>query len=146
MQRRKEMERWLDAGYGSCVLRHSEAAELVVENWKHFATERYDLIAWVVMPNHVHLLLRTYEGVDLGRVIQSWKSYTGRRINLMDHPKPTNTADGIWMRDYWDRFIRHERHFQTTLEYIHGNPVKAKLARRAEDWRWSSAREYTREP
>jgi len=44
-----------------------------------------------------------------------------------------------WHREYWDRFIRDDRHFQETVEYIHLNPVKAGLVARAEDWAWSSA-------
>lgn len=144
-RRRKQLERWLDAGYGSCVLRRPEAARTVVDGWMHFATERYDLIAWVVMPNHVHVLIRTYDGVNLDKVIQSWKSYTARRINLLDYPKPSDTTDGIWMRDFWDRYIRDEQHFRDAVAYIHRNPVKAKLTRRAEDWPWSSAKGYIAE-
>ncbi|MGC9336135.1 MAG: REP-associated tyrosine transposase, partial [Anaerolineae bacterium] len=61
-ERRRQIEAWLDAGHGCCVLGWPEAAACVVENWRHFVGERYDLIAWVVMPNHVHLLIRVYEG------------------------------------------------------------------------------------
>ena len=77
---RKQMEQWLDAGYGKCHLRHPQAAEIVVNNWKHFDGKRYDLIAWTVMPNHVHVLVRVYEGYSLGKIVQSWKSYTGKKI------------------------------------------------------------------
>jgi hypothetical protein len=77
---RKQMEQWLDAGYGKCHLRHPQAAEIVVNNWKHFDGKRYDLIAWTVMPNHVHVLVRIYEGYSLGKIVQSWKSYTGKKI------------------------------------------------------------------
>lgn len=52
----------------------------MVDTWRHFAGERCDQIAWVVMPNHVHVLIRVYEGVALGKIVQSWKSYTGRQI------------------------------------------------------------------
>jgi putative transposase len=164
-ERRKRVEAWLDAGHGSCVLRLPEAAACVVDTWRHFAGERYDLIAWVVMPNHVHVLIRTYEGVALGKVVQSWKSYTGRRIREMmedmsragtecaqrgragarrsrELRAPARQSQGVWMREYWDRYIRDERHFQMTVDYIHQNPVKAGLVRRAEDWPWSSAGEY----
>lgn len=82
-ERRKKIEAWLDAGYGSCVLRDPRAAKLIVDTWRRFAGIRYDLIAWVVMPNHVHALVRMYEGVDLGKVVQSWKNYTARKIREM---------------------------------------------------------------
>ncbi|MCL7455160.1 MAG: hypothetical protein M8467_19160, partial [Anaerolineae bacterium] len=48
---------------------------------------------------------------------------------------------GVWMREYWDRYIRDERHFEAVVAYIHDNPVKAGLVKNAEDWPWSSARE-----
>jgi len=161
-ERRRQAEACLDAGHGSCVLRLPEAAECVVNTWRRFAGERYDLIAWVVMPNHVHVLVRVYEGVPLAKIVQSWKSYTGRRIRLMMERESqagspslsTPTAEesragarrsrgqGIWMRDYWDRYIRDERHFHTVVDYIHQNPVKARLVGTAKDWPWSSAREF----
>jgi hypothetical protein len=82
-ERRGRVEDWLDAGHGSCVLRLPEAAECVVDTWRHFGGERYDLIAGVVMPNHVHVLVRVCEGVPLAKIVQSWKSYTGPRIRPM---------------------------------------------------------------
>jgi len=167
-QRRTLVDAWLDAGHGSCVLRLPQAAACVVDTWRHFAGERYDLIAWVVMPNHVHVLIRTHEGVALGKIVQSWKSYTGRRIREMledmsragaecaqtgragarrsrDRRAPARPSQGVWMREYWDRYIRDERHFQAAVDYIHQNPVKAGLVGKAEDWPWSSAGEYVAE-
>jgi len=150
-ERRKRIEDWLDAGHGCCALRESEAAACVVDTWRHFAGARYDLIAWVVMPNHVHVLIRVYEGVPLAKIVQSWKSYTGRRIRkMMDESRAGARQSqgeafqdgGVWMREYWDRYIRDERHFEAMMHYIHDNPVKARLVNKAEDWPWSSAREY----
>lgn len=163
-ERRKRVEAWLDAGHGSCALRLPEAAVCVVDTWRHFACERYDLIAWVVMPSHVHVLIRTYEGVPLGKIVQSWKSYTGKRIRQIadgvggggessarvcragarrfrEGRTEARRSQAVWMRDYWDRYIRDERHFHAVISYIHQNPVKARLVSRAEDWPWSSARE-----
>jgi REP element-mobilizing transposase RayT len=137
-------------------LRRPEAAAAVVRGWKRFGCERYDLIAWVVMPNHVHVLIRAYSGVPLAKIVQSWKSYSAREIQALagaplgapstssaNLPPPTPTS--IWQRDYWDRYIRDEKHFAAVVEYIHQNPVKAGLVRRPEDWAWSSAREYAGE-
>jgi REP element-mobilizing transposase RayT len=152
VERRRWLERWLDAGYGSCTLSNPTAASCVVENWHRFAMERYDLIAWVVMPNHVHILVRIYEGHMLGSIVQSWKSYTGRKINQMLNEQESRAgarrsrgarSHGIWMREYWDRYIRDETHLTNAIKYIHMNPVKAGLAKREEDWPWSSARQFT---
>ncbi len=166
VERRKRVEEWLDAGHGCCVLRYPEAAACVVDTWRHFAGERYDLIAWVVMPNHVHVLIRAYEGIPLGKIVQSWKSYTGRRIRPLmedmyhcridgragarrsqarrsqEDQTPAQPLQGVWTREYWDRFVRNERHFETVVAYIHENPVKAGLVGEAQDWLWSSTREY----
>lgn len=145
--RTQRLDALLDAGYGSCILYSPEAAGCVVETWLHFAGLRYDLIAWVVMPNHVHVLIRAYQGVPLAKIVQSWKSFTGRRIRALasqSHSVPP--SDRIWMREYWDRYIRDERHFQAVIEYIHQNPVKAGLVKRAEEWRWSSAADGNAEP
>jgi putative transposase len=145
-ERRQRIEDWLDAGHGCCVLREPEAAACVVENWRHFASQRYDLIAWVVMPNHVHVLIRVYEGVSLGKIVQSWKSYTGRRIRAMMEEDGCRAgarrSQGVRMREYWDRYIRDEQHFESVVRYIHDNPVNAGLVGKAEDWPWSSAREF----
>jgi hypothetical protein len=105
-ERRGRVEAWLDAGHGSCVLRLPEAAACVVDTWRHFAGIRYDLIAWVVMPNHVHVLVRVYQGVPLAKIVQSWKSYTGRRIRPLVGEQSSARArrpQRVWMREYWDR-------------------------------------------
>lgn len=58
VEKRRRIQQWLDAGQGCCLLRQAAAAECVVKTWQRFAGERYNLIAWVVMPNHVHVLIR----------------------------------------------------------------------------------------
>ena len=45
----------------------------------------------------------------------------------------------VWMREYWDRFIRDDTHHKAVVDYIHNNPVKAGLCKEAKDWPWSSA-------
>ena len=142
-QRRKRIEDWIDGGWGSCLLREPAAARMVQEAFLHFDEERYRLLAWVVMPNHVHVLFQALESWSMARIVASWKSYTGRRLSL--GPPRSSVALAlprrrVWHREYWDRFIRDEEHFQVARDYIHQNPVKAGLVRRAEDWEWSSAR------
>jgi REP element-mobilizing transposase RayT len=136
-ERRRRIERWMDAGHGCCLLRDAESARLVTEAWHRFDGERYRLLAWVVMPNHVHVVIELNGTCPLARIVQSWKSFTGRR--LMDR-MPAG-CPSVWSREYWDRWMRDERHFRQTVAYVEGNPVAAKLVGRAEDWTWSSARE-----
>lgn len=77
------MERWLDAGHGSCVLRRRDCARLVDETLRHFHGERLALISSVVMPNHVHALFVQNAAWPLERIFHSWKLYTARRINVL---------------------------------------------------------------
>ena len=144
IKRRKRIEKWIDAGYGKCLLRHSAIAELIIENWKHYDNERYDLIAYVVMPNHVHVLINDKGIVPLSEIVQAWKGYTGKKIKewTIDNADQTvgvpRHLTPIWHREYWDRFIRDEEHFYNAIDYILNNPVKAKLVKEIEDWPWSN--------
>ena len=157
-QRRQRYQAMLDAGHGDCVLHQPEAAKTVEGALLHFDGERYRLLAWVIMPNHVHVLVEPLPGFSVGRIVQSWKSFTARRINLMmsavpegpecragarrsqGRPSRGRRSQPLWQRDYWDRFIRHERHLLTAMRYIEENPVTARLAAAAEAWPWGSAR------
>lgn len=142
--KRKQIENWLDAGMGSCALRHPKVAEKVEEALHHFDNERYKLIAWCVMPNHVHTLIKPE--IELSKIVQSWKSFTGRWAKEKNAELELSVPDDrpFWMREYWDRYIRNETHFFNVIEYIHQNPVKAKLCSNPEDWPYSSARERER--
>jgi type I restriction enzyme R subunit/putative DNA methylase len=139
IEKRKGIEQWLDAGIGCCALRHAEAAACVQNALLRFDGDRYRILAWVIMPNHVHVLMDPEEPIS--RTIQGWKSYTAHW--LLKHnerlglgiPNPHH----VWMREYWDRFIRDDDHLRATIDYIHRNPVKARLCRDPGDWPWSSA-------
>ena len=138
LESRRRMENWLDAGMGCCALKHPEVARFVQDSFLHFHGERYYLHAWCIMPNHVHILVEPI--TDLATIIQGWKSFTARWIlqqnKRLELRIPGN--DHLWMREYWDRFIRDSNHYQKTVEYIHQNPVKAGLCSSPEDWPWSS--------
>jgi len=145
---RQRIETFLDTGYGCCILRTPEVAACVVDTWHHFDGMRYRLLEWVVMPNHCHVLIEQFEGVSLGKIVLSWKNYTARFINrFMGSSEKSCSGESlshesrVWQREYWDRYIRDERHFEAARNYIMMNPVEAGLAVKPEDWLWSSARE-----
>jgi REP element-mobilizing transposase RayT len=131
---RARFETYLNAGYGACYLRDPRIASLVENALLHFDGARYRLIAWVIMPNHVHVLIETFEGYPLGNILHSWKSYTAKEANRI-----LGRTGQFWFREYFDRYIRDERHLGRAIWYIHNNPVKAGLADRPEDWPFSSA-------
>jgi REP element-mobilizing transposase RayT len=162
LSRRKRLHALLDAGIGSCCLRDPANARLMQQAFFHGDGERYHLLAWVVMPNHVHVLIEPVAGWALDRILHSWKSFTAHAILkatdreedqrlVGDDPPgiagvPSASTSSIrkpsrqfWHREYWDRFIRDEAHYRNVIDYLHQNPVKAGLVTRPEDWPWSSA-------
>jgi REP element-mobilizing transposase RayT len=86
------------------------------------------------MPNHVHALIATSADTELGQIVHAWKRFTTRRIN--EHFGRTGS---VWAKDYFDRYIRDERHFETTKSYIEHNPVVAGLCDTPTEWPFSSA-------
>ena len=116
------IDHWLDAGEGSCVLRDPMVAGVVADALRYFDGKRYFLDAFVVMPNHVHILFRLLEPFRLEAVVQSWKGFTAREIN-----KRLGRRGTLWQDDYWDRLIRNQKHWGQCRDYIFDNPVKAKL-------------------
>lgn len=132
---RERLDEYLDAGTGGCILRDGECAGIVQQAFLHGEGKRYQLLGWTIMPNHVHVLIRPSEGWDLARIVHSWKSFTAHAI-LKTSAGAAGFPHGgpVWHREYWDRFIRDEGHFQDTMAYIAMNPVRAGIC--AEPTRW----------
>ncbi len=129
------LDRELDSGLGACWLRNPEIAVTVEQSLLHFDNDRYRLLAWCLMPNHVHVVIEMLQGAVLGDIVGSWKSYTGRRAN-----QKVGRFGPFWHADYFDRYMRDEDHLQRTIGYVENNPVKAGLVKEPENWVWSSAR------
>jgi putative transposase len=79
-ERRKELEGYLDKGRGECWLRRPEFARICEDGFRHFDRERYELKAWCLMPNHVHVLVLVTT-VPMAEFVKSWKGYTAYRCN-----------------------------------------------------------------
>ena len=131
---RQRIDHYLDQGYGSCALRDERVAGMVQKSLLHFDDQRYQLSAWVVMPNHVHILLTPEASWSLSEIMQSLKSYTSHEAN-----KILSRSGQFWMEDYFDRYVRDKKHFASAIAYFENNPLKAGLCRKAEDWPFSSA-------
>ncbi len=159
-ERRKRVDAWIDAGHGSCLLCKPAIADMVQGSLLAFDSRRYRLLAWVVMPNHVHALFQPMKGWTVAKIVATWKKFTARKIcddqrnsASLGNPGNANLLIGgsssspigeapsgpVWHREYWDRFIRDQTHLQQVMEYIHLNPVKAGLVNTPESWPWSSA-------
>jgi putative DNA methylase len=131
----RQVEAALDSSYGACYLADSRIASIVEKTLLAFDGIRYDLLAWVIMPNHAHLLVRTKEGHPLSVVMQSWKSYSAKEANRI-----LGRSGRFWQPEYFDRVVQEIPQLRNAVEYIHGNPVKAGLIDDSMMWRFSSAR------
>ena len=131
---RKNVEKYLDAGHGSCFLKDRRVAEMVENSLLFHHDKKYNLNAWVIMWNHIHFLATTFPNVELREIAHSLKSYTAHEGN-----KLLNRTGQFWQHEPFDRYIRNRKHFVSVIEYIESNPVKAGLCKRPEDWRYSSA-------
>ena len=115
------------------MLKNPRAAAAVEEVLLHFDGQRYRLAAWVVMPNHVHVLVELWT-MPIGPLLKAWKGASAHAVNLV-----LGSSGTLWQREYWDRYIRDEAHFRKARHYIESNPVKAGLSRAAAEWPFSSA-------
>jgi putative DNA methylase len=132
---RRRVEAYLDQGHGSCYLRDRRVAEMVQNALLFHDRMKYKLVAWVVMPNHAHMLCTPCAEYSLAGIMHSVKSFTASEAN-----KILNRSGRFWQKEYFDRYIRNARQFSKTVAYIENNPVKANLCERPEDWPFSSAR------
>ena len=133
-ERERRIAAYLDDGHGACWLKEPRLAALVENALLHFDGQRYRLLAWCVMPNHVHALVETKDRFPLSGVVHSWKSFTANEAN-----KILGCTGDFWQREYHDRFIRDDDHYRNAVGYIENNPVKAGLVKTAAAWRYSSA-------
>jgi REP element-mobilizing transposase RayT len=124
----------LDDGIGSRVLADPAIAKIVQSALLHFDAERYRLVAWCIMPNHVHVLAEQTEGWPLSQITHAWKSFTAKTIN-----KALGRTGRLWAPEYYDRYMRDDGQFEATRDYIEMNPVTAGLCATPDEWRWSSA-------
>lgn len=141
--KRKKLEAWLDRGHGECWLRQRNVAELVEKILLEADGHNYQMQAWVVMPNHVHLVVDVLD-VPLVKLIGAWKSKSSRLANGL-----LQRSGKFWQEDYYDTLIRDEAHLKRALRYTEQNPVKAFLAKAVCESPWCSARhrdEYERLP
>ena len=133
-ERRDQLAQYLDKGRGACWLRRPQLGGMVDQAIRFYHHKRYDLLAWVVMPNHVHSLFKV-NTIPLSIIVADLKEYTAREAN-----KKLGRRGQFWADDYWDTFMRNAEHELKTRRYIENNPTKAYLVRDPKDWPWSSAR------
>jgi putative DNA methylase len=122
----------LDNSLGECWLKKPEIASIVDGALRYFDQQRYNLFAWTIMPNHVHVLFQLIEPNILSSILHSWKSYSAHQAN-----KVLGRTGEFWQHEYFEVLIRSERQKEYVLRYILNNPVKAGLCKEVSAWPWS---------
>jgi len=131
---RQRIEDYLDEGKGECLLRNPEMAAIVEETILSEHGKSCDIKAWVVMPNHAHVLLRLNAGYELAGLMKRVKGISARKINIA-----LGRTGSVWQKDYFDRYIRDADHFTKVFRYIENNPVVARLVSLPDEWEFGSA-------
>jgi len=120
-----QVEDYLDSGAGSCCLFRPEIAGLVADALRKFDGIRYRLLAWCVMPNHVHAVFQPNKKFELAGILHSWKSFTALEIN-----RRLSRTGAFWQKEYYDHLIRDGDQLDRAIAYTAENPARAKL----KDW------------
>jgi adenine-specific DNA methylase/REP element-mobilizing transposase RayT len=113
----ERFQNWLDAGYGECLLARPEIKEMVENALSHFEGKRYHLDEYVIMPNHVHVIVTPSEENNLSEILHSWKSYTAHEIN-----KRLEHRGAVWQKESFDHIIRSPQQVERVRQYIRENP------------------------
>jgi putative transposase len=119
LEKQRRIERLLDAGYGSCSLQRPDVAKLVVSSLKFLSARGHQVLRWVIMPNHLHILILVRCDTSLAAVVRSFKGWTAAQANRI-----TGSSGSFWYPEYFDRYIRDTAHFSKVVRYIDANPVK----------------------
>ncbi len=129
------VDKHLDESQGVCHLRNPDVASLVSGAIRFFNGERYELHSWVVMPNHVHAVVRPTRPHTLSAILHSWKSFAAHEINKRLPKKIVP----FWQSESYDHLIRDGEDLHRCCHYTTMNPVNAGLCNKPEHWRWSSS-------
>jgi ATP-dependent DNA helicase DinG len=121
------MDRYLDAGAGKCWMRRDDVASIVADALRHFDGKRYTLLAWSVMPNHVHVVLKPKDGQKLEKILHAIKSFSAKRANSL-----LMREGEFWQSEYYDHLVRDDDDLFRQVEYVWNNSERAGL----NDWRW----------
>lgn len=138
------IENWLDHQPTNRALADPQLAQIVVDSFLHFAGERYDLFAYVVMPSHIHWLFQPLDAwvatlndarrTPRERIVYSANRFTGNQCNgVLQRTGP------FWQHEPYDHWVRNADELERIIRYIEENPVKAGLVTNPEDWKFASA-------
>jgi len=123
----KRMEEYFDHGAGSCPFLDMRIAGTMAAALRFREGKHYRLLAWCIMPNHVHVVARLFPGQELARVVKAWKDFSAKAAN-----QTLGRKGRFWQREYYDRMIRNEDELDRSIRYVLENPARAGL----KNWIW----------
>ena len=140
LEQRRFFGRWdavLDAGAGPDWLRNPAVAALVADSMRHFDGQRYDLLVFCIMSNHVHVvltpLLKTESAYyPLAQIMHTMKGYTAGQANRL-----LKRAGAFWQHESYDHYVRSAAELERIVAYVVNNPVKAGLVTDWQAWPWT---------
>jgi REP element-mobilizing transposase RayT len=115
----ERVESWLDDNIGACQLAQQDCAKIVAQAFEYFDKQRYRLDHWVIMPNHVHILVMPAEPHCLKEILHSWKSYTATAIH-----KHCGCTGQFWQHESFDHIVRSPLQLDKFRRYIAENAAK----------------------
>jgi Rad3-related DNA helicase/REP element-mobilizing transposase RayT len=118
----EKIDRALDCGYGACHLRTPAIGTLVADTLTHFDRQRFHLLGWCIMPNHVHAVLQPLGTFDLPHILHTWKTRTARLGNQI-----LRGSGAFWQPEYYDHLIRDADDLRNQVRYAYENPDRAEL-------------------
>jgi len=131
---RRRIEEYVDLGCGSAILSDLRIAGAVAAALRYWDGKKYLLLAWCVMPNHVHVVIRLISGHELGAIVKSWKHHVSKAVN-----HTLGQSGKLWQREYYDHLIRDGEELERAIQYVIENPAKAGLKNWS--WVWSAGQE-----
>jgi len=121
------IEEYFDRGAGSCPFLDMRVAGAMAAALRFKEGMHYRLLAWCIMPNHVHVVVRLFPGQELAKVVKAWKNFSAKSAN-----HALGRKGRFWRREYYDRLIRNRDELTRAIGYVLENPVKAGL----KNWTW----------
>lgn len=118
----RQVEKWMDAGYGKCWFRQPVYANELQRSILHFHEQRYDVGCFVIMANHCHLVIRPLDDFELEDEVGAIKNVTAIFVN-----KHESLSGALWQQESYDRIIRDEEHLYRVVQYIGANPRRAAI-------------------
>jgi putative transposase len=118
------------------IFRDDSCCDILIDDIKYYRKMLdFLLLAYVIMPNHLHLLLMTGDKFSVSKILQKIKGHSGYRIN-----ESTNQGGSIWQADFFPKIIGEDESIDAAMDYIHNNPVKHGFVETPDAWKYSSYR------